>query len=242
MRNILLSLFPVLLVPGLWAAEYPLLQDGKAVSQIIVAEDAPLPVQYAARELARYLAKISAGETPSIAPVKTDNLYPVFLGTAQDQTLTVAAGVQVSGLKEGGFAIRAGRDGLYIIGGDPVGALYGAYEILKKYGGIRWIFPGEEGEYFQPRTTIAVAEQNIRRTPYLEYRQMELTTNAGGTRSPIPIARSTGNSSNCISIGRNGASKPITATKSPRTARSAVIFCPRNASCTRISRIIPDSA
>jgi len=176
MRNILLSLFPVLLAPGLWAAEFPLLKDGKAVSQIIVAEDAPLPVQYAARELAKYLAKISAGETPSIAPVKSDNRYPVFLGTTLDQTLTAAAGVQVSGLKEGGFAIRAGKNGLYIIGGDPVGTLYGAYEILKEYGGIRWIFPGEEGEYFQPRTTIAVSEQNTVRNPYLEHRQMELNS------------------------------------------------------------------
>ncbi len=176
MHRLLIPLLQVLLAPGLWAAEFPLLKDGKAVSQIIVAEDAPLPVQYAARELAKYLAKISAGETPSIAPAKTGNLYPVFLGTVQDQALTAAAGVQVSGLKEGGFAIRAGRNGLYIIGGDPVGTLYGAYEILKKYGGIRWIFPGEEGEYFQPRTTIAVSEQNTVRNPYLEHRQMDLNS------------------------------------------------------------------
>lgn len=26
--------------------------------------------------------------------------------------------------------------------------LYGAYDILKEYGGIRWLFLGEEGEYF----------------------------------------------------------------------------------------------
>jgi hypothetical protein len=64
MRKLLIPLLQVLLVWGLPAAEFPLLKDGKAVSQMIVAEDAPLPVQYAARELAKYLAA-SVGFSPA---------------------------------------------------------------------------------------------------------------------------------------------------------------------------------
>lgn len=176
MPRCLFILLQLVLTPGLWAAEFALLKDGKAVSQIIVVEDAAPPVQYAARELAAYLAKISGGEAPTIAAVKSGDRYPVFLGTVQDQTLVTAAGAADSPLEPGGFAIRADAKGLYIIGGDAVGALYGAYDILKTCGGIRWIFPGDEGEYFQPRPTIAVPAQNTVRNPYLTHREMQLNS------------------------------------------------------------------
>lgn len=158
------------------AADFALIADGKATAGIVCPKTSPLPVQFAARELASFLAKISGGEQPAVTAAPVRDRYNVFLGTVADQALVKAAGLAPDELTAGGFAITAGQDGLYIIGGDPLGALYGAYDILKKYGGIRWLFPGEEGEYFQVRKTIAVPEQKTVRNPYLAFRWMELNS------------------------------------------------------------------
>ena len=40
----------------------------------------------------------------------------------------------------------------------PLGLLYGTYEILKKYGGIRWIHPGPQGEFFKVKSEISVPD------------------------------------------------------------------------------------
>ncbi|MGI6355287.1 MAG: DUF4838 domain-containing protein [Lentisphaeria bacterium] len=168
-------LLTVLLFP-LHAADFALMVDGKAAATIVCSPTAPLPVQYAARELAVFLAKIADGEQPTVSAAPSRDLGNVFLGTVADQALTKAAAVAPSDLKPGGFVITTRPDGLYILGGDPLGALYGAYDILKKYGGIRWLFPGAEGEYFQVKKTIAVPEQKTIRNPYLTYRWMELNS------------------------------------------------------------------
>ncbi|MFA6930692.1 MAG: alpha-glucuronidase family glycosyl hydrolase, partial [Lentisphaeria bacterium] len=138
------------------AAAFDLINAGKAVSVIVIKEDAAPPVQFAGKELSAFLAKISAGESVKIVSEKKSTLYNIILGTVIDKEICEAAKIDPTPLKEGGFAITANKEALYIIGGDPLGTLYGSYEILKKYGGIRWIFPGAEGEYFQVKKTISV--------------------------------------------------------------------------------------
>ena len=161
---------------SLSAADLALMSDGQATCSIICPEAAPLPVQYAARELASFLGKIAGGDPPALVPAPTPGRHPVFLGTIANRDLVQAAGVKPEELAPGGFAITGTEKGVWLIGGDPLGTLYGAYDILKKYGGIRWLFPGEEGEYFRLKQTIAVPEQKTVRNPYLTYRWMELNS------------------------------------------------------------------
>ena len=153
---------------------YPLVKDGKAVSAIIVKNNAPNPVKFSAKELARFLAKLSAGEAVKIGDKAEPGLYNIYLGTIADKDLVRTAGIDAGRLEAEGFAISAGRGGLYIIGADSHGIIYGTYEILKKYGGVRWLYPGDEGEYFTVRKTIAVPGQLAYTNPYLQVRNAQV--------------------------------------------------------------------
>lgn len=156
----------------LCAGEVVLVKEGKAASRIIVKRDAPLPVSFGAKELSDYLEKISGGKL-EIASEPAGGLHNVYIGTLADKELVNAAGIKPEQLKEDGFALSTtGDNTLYIIGQNPRGALYGAYEILKKYGGVRWLVPGPDGEYYSRRKTIAVPEQKSIHNPYLKIRDV----------------------------------------------------------------------
>ncbi|NLE66279.1 MAG: DUF4838 domain-containing protein, partial [Lentisphaerae bacterium] len=55
---------------------------------------------------------------------------------------------------------------------EPIGVLYGAYEVLKRYGGIRWLVPGDDGEYFTVKPTIAVPEGGTVKNPDFAVRRI----------------------------------------------------------------------
>ncbi|MBP5183346.1 MAG: hypothetical protein J6331_10015, partial [Lentisphaeria bacterium] len=152
------------------AADFALVMDGKAVSAVIVKKNAPPPVKYGAQELSLYLGKITMA-SPQIAEKRIDGLYNVFVGTAEDAELSAKAGLVPGTLKEDGFLLNASGDGLYIVGANPRGALYGCYEILKKYGGIRWLVPGDDGEYVPSRSSVSVPEQKSIHNPFLRERK-----------------------------------------------------------------------
>ncbi len=151
-----LSLF----VSAACGAEFTLVEKQQPSARIVLAAKAGVVERHAASELGTYLMKISASTnkmTPAREPSK--ELYNIFIGTAADAKLVAASGVDVSKMAGDGFAIAAKKDGLYIIGAQPIGALFGVYDVLKKYGGIRWLVPGADGEYFSPQGTITVPEQ-----------------------------------------------------------------------------------
>ncbi len=160
----------------LQAEDFDLIRDGKAVSNIVVAKEAPAPVRFGASELSRFLRKISQGEEVKVSDREASLLYNVFVGTKKDGKLLAASGIDGAAVRENGFAIKAGPKGLYIIGGDELGALYGCYEILKEYGGIRWILPGDDGEYFKVKKTISVPAGSTVRNPYLPLRLMNFNS------------------------------------------------------------------
>ncbi len=160
----------------LQAEDFDLIRDGKAVSNIVVAKDAPAPVRFGASELGRFLRKISEGEEVKVSERETPSLYNVFVGTKKDEGLLKASGIDGNAVRENGFAITAGPKGLYIIGGDELGALYGCYEILKNYGGIRWLLPGDDGEYFKVKKTISVPAGSTVRNPSLPLRLMDFNS------------------------------------------------------------------
>ena len=55
-----------------------------------------------------------------------------------------------------------------VAGGRPRGTLYAVYELLEKYGGVRWYTP--EVEVVPRRATLSLPELDRRWAPYFEYR------------------------------------------------------------------------
>ena len=146
----------------LCGGEFALMKDGKAVSSIVLRQNATLVEQHAADELSRFLAKISGGEKPAIGTAPVKGKYPIYIEVSDKD----------KDVKEEGFRITAGPKGLHILGRTPVGTLYGAYEILKRFGGIMWLMPGEEGEYYEIKPTISVPEGTFFHNPDFAYRNI----------------------------------------------------------------------
>ena len=128
-------------------AEFKLTEKGKAVSSIVLRKDASVVEKQAAKELSKYLGRISGGESPVIGKAPVKGKYPIYLELTSDKKVG-----------EEGFKISSDKKALRIAGKESVGILYGVYEVLKKDGGIRWLIPGEEGEYFKVKPTITVKE------------------------------------------------------------------------------------
>ena len=143
------------------AADLALVEDGVAKCRVAVAEDAHPALKFGAREIAKYLgvatgAKVEVNDAGGLLPV----------------TVRLASGEETSELKEDGFTIDATPGGVEIVGADPRGALYGCYDILKKYAGMRWILPGADGEYcvLKGRTVrVPLGRRTV--NPYLRIRR-----------------------------------------------------------------------
>ena len=147
-----------------------LVRDGRTQCSIAVRSDAPAPVRYGAWELVRYLKKISGAEF-RIVNSPDGKSGSICIGTLADAELVKRAKVSPDAFKDEGFAVvGAGKD-VYVIGQNPRGALYGCYHILKKHAGMRWLVPGDEGEYFEPKKNISVPEGTDLQNPALRMRK-----------------------------------------------------------------------
>ena len=160
-------------------ADFQLTENGKTQCRIVVKKDAAQPVSFGARELSKFTEKVSSAKIPVVnAAAKGKN--NIFVGTIADKKLLKASGIDGEKLKEDGFALAVKKNALYIVGQNPRGALYGCYEILKKYAGVRFLFPGEDGTYFSSRKSISIPEQQTVRNPYLRYRTILLGNEING--------------------------------------------------------------
>ena len=173
MKKSLILLLVSLFVLSVSGAEFSLVKNGKASAEIVIAANAPEPVKFAASELADYLAKITRGEKPEIVAKPTGKKYPVRIAIQTDKSVAARCkSALIKQLKPDGFILKADKNGLTILGSNDRGALYGAYEVLKQYGGIRWLYPGESGEYFQVKSTIAIPEGEKLHNPSFAYRSI----------------------------------------------------------------------
>ncbi len=137
------------------------MENGNPGCTIIVGKNAGPVEKHAAKELSKFLAKISEGKAPGIAETAAPETLPVRYELTNDKRVA-----------DEGFMIRAKAKEIVIAGKQPIGFLYGSYYILKKYGGIRWLVPGDDGEYFTVRKTIAVPEGEYISNPSFEYRSI----------------------------------------------------------------------
>ncbi len=170
MKSAKILLIAVSAAAGMFAQSADLVRDGRAQCAVVIRQDAPPPVRFGAQELSKYLEKITGADL-RIDEKAAQDQGGIYIGTEADAELVKKAKIPPTQLREDGFAlIASGRD-VYVIGQNPRGALYGCYHLLKKYGGIRWLVPGEDGEYYQKKTSVTVPEGTEVQNPYLKIRK-----------------------------------------------------------------------
>ena len=171
-ENVSFSIYPVgkdsrldmdEVVPVSEKGSLNLTRDGKVAAEIVVPADAPRPVAFAKRELEKYLGILATNAVGE----------PKSKGEGEQRKVSVSISVDEKNpeLKEDGFVIEADAQGVRIVGQNPRGALYGAYEILRRYGGIRWLAPGDDCEYFTRKGDVVVPHGRSVQNPDLKVRK-----------------------------------------------------------------------
>lgn len=165
--------------------------QGRAYTQIVIAENAPGSVTLAAAELAQFARTLCGAE---LKIVNHSTAKPViYVGVSPE---LAALGVTTASLPPEGYAIKTGRDFLALYGNDysgpplvgkadprsaynpalnltlfgAAGTLTGVYEFLQKVGGIRFYLPGELGTVVTPVKDLKVPELNLTGGPKVPLR------------------------------------------------------------------------
>ena len=164
-------------------------------TEIVVAPDAPKSVRFAAEEMRALLAQAFGADVP-VAEAPTAGRSAIHLG---DSPAMRKAGIDVAKLPRDGFRIKVipagpgSQSGAAFIAGrdDPGvdafalakkggvsnlhyerGTLFGVYEFLERFAGMRFYFPGELGTVVPKRAALAVPAADITDAPEFTVRKV----------------------------------------------------------------------
>lgn len=129
-------------------------------TEVVLADGAPGAAAFAASEATNFLSRVLGAAVPIVHRPTGKGFASLVLGS---NIWSVAAGAIPDGSVRDGFRIRAARDRVYIVGTDDdvdvpglmrrsahtarfrSGTLFGVYEFLERFAGVRFYFPGEMG-------------------------------------------------------------------------------------------------
>jgi hypothetical protein len=170
------------------AAPVPLVRDQGSDFVIYCEETAPRSVARAADELQVYLYKVSGAR---LAIVHEPRSPMICLG---ENDASRAAGLTVEDVPLEGFRIVTKAGNVYVLGpdtaddqntpggGTSAGTRNGTYAFIERFLGVRWLVPGENGDYVPKSTSVSVPETNLvdapfflnRRVPYTQQERREV--------------------------------------------------------------------
>ncbi len=131
-------LFSLGLCATVGAAETaPVLSFSPAGWTVVLAGDAIPSEKYAAQEFQAIIEQASGVKLPiaAAAPKPTHN---IFIGVSKDMQGS-SVGFSIDAMGEEELRLRVGQDNIAIAGGRPRGTLYGVYEFLERYMGVRFL-------------------------------------------------------------------------------------------------------
>ncbi len=161
------------------AGSIALVDKGNFRCAVVMGEKFSLTEKHAAEELCFFLGKVTgAWIAPTNAP-QADK-YSIWLGTPETCPAIAKLGAlkDVQALSDQGFLIRSDERGLLIAGKTPLGVLYGVYAFLEEHVGMRWFFPGEDGEYCPSKPTLEIGRIDEKQNPAFKERVLGLGNTA----------------------------------------------------------------
>lgn len=155
-------------------AEVPIVTARRPAAVIVLPDEAPAVVRYAADELVYHVQRATGAVLPIVlesspAPASGSR---IVLGDTQAAR---QAGMASRTLQPETFILRTAEQAVFIVGGDgsgdPLepatfgGTLFGVYEWLERDLGIRWLWPGELGIQVPRTPTVAARDVNTTVAP-----------------------------------------------------------------------------
>ncbi|MBX7259853.1 MAG: DUF4838 domain-containing protein, partial [Candidatus Hydrogenedentes bacterium] len=148
---------------GVWTT-----QDHYGDFQIVLSEHANDSEKLAANELQRYWKGV-LGHSPDILTA-TSGKPTIWLGF-DPVPPALLNGVEPASFSDQELWIKTlthdGQPNLIIAGGKELGTLYGAYQFIEDYLGVRWLAPGET---YVPKTPKSLPNIDVRYKPSFEFR------------------------------------------------------------------------
>jgi hypothetical protein len=143
--------------------------SGKTDYPIVVEPDALASERTAARELARYLSKVTG--TPFVVTTEAPDHGPcIVVGqTAAVRALLPEVAWETLGCD--GIVIQARNSRLILAGGRPRGSLYAVYTFLQDMAGCRW-YANDAAEVVPRKSTLSVAHPHVLYRPPFDLRQL----------------------------------------------------------------------
>lgn len=154
---------------------------------IVVGEKANRVTLFAAQQLKVYLKKITGADIPISKDSKIQSmpLNAFFIGESK---FTKELGVELEDPNPEAFIIKNIGGRIVMIGDDVPkekgdefipfsyfysrkGSVFAVYEFLERFGGVRWIFPGEVGEVIPALESITLSGIDIQSHPQVKSRQ-----------------------------------------------------------------------
>ncbi len=159
--------------------EFALVENGKAMAEIVLPEKADAVSSFAAEELAAFTGKITGTALPIVKIAGKRNAIRFLSASAPEVTNDPALAAAAAKLADDGYVIAVKGNSLRIVSRYRRGYLYGVYELLKKYGGMVWLHPGQEGEICPKKSSFRVPEQLTVRNPAFRLRQFRIHASPG---------------------------------------------------------------
>jgi len=171
-----------------------LVTDGKARAEIVVAPDAGSVAAFAAKEI-QTLLQACTGATLPIVPEAGGDTLAIHLGAT---AFAAANGIDVTTFPRDAFVIKSVGDTIFIAGRDDKdrdpargmyvwgalyerGTLFGAYDFLERFAGVRFFFPGNVGTVTPRQSGINVPAMDIYEAPDFDQRGLRFSS---GTQLP----------------------------------------------------------
>jgi hypothetical protein len=188
----------MLCVAGTASAKVSIVRDGKVRAVVVTAVKPSEVAAYAAKELVYHIEKATGQRLQVVVETAIPKGYTscIFVG---DTEATRKQGLDPDKLEIEEFILRTVGSDLYIAGKElhpdqkvmyeilspqreprnPLsthnvysGTLFGVYEMLDRYLGVRWLWPGELGTYVPRTSTIEIAKVDEMVAPRLLYRDL----------------------------------------------------------------------
>ncbi len=120
----------------------------------------------AGEELARYLGKLAGAPIELLQGKKSHAPVRILVGARAREE---ACDLPLDEVRDDGFVLRVTPDRITLAGANARGTLYAAYELIERLG-VRWYWPGPEGEYVPAAGDLSLAEGTAVINPSFRFR------------------------------------------------------------------------
>jgi len=144
-------------------ADIVLIERGQARVSIVTPDQPSFLERKAAQELQQYLGRIGGAQVQIAAEAEANP--PRILVGRTAAGLSIVPQAEAEKLGAEGFVIRTRGVDIAVVGGGDYGTLYGCYELLEKYLGVRWYLPDPLGEIVPRRERVVLPAIDDKQKP-----------------------------------------------------------------------------